>query len=127
MLFRSGIPGMPPMPGLGAAHRAAGKSARKKGKKKAPRSGDPRRAAEIARGGGGQDSGGPVGSGGPGGGGLGGPGGLGGLPGGLPEGFPESLADGLANLPPGLNFPPAPPAQGNIPAAFRGGNKRKKK
>jgi len=43
----------------------------------------------------------------------------------LPEGFPESLADGLANLPPGLNFPP--PAQGNIPAAFRGGNKRKKK
>ncbi|MGB6583027.1 MAG: hypothetical protein WBF34_34450, partial [Streptosporangiaceae bacterium] len=65
-------------------------------------------------------SGGPAG-------GLGGPGGLGGLPGGLPDGFPESLADGLANLPPGLNFPPAPPAQGNIPAAFRGGNKRKKK
>jgi signal recognition particle subunit SRP54 len=124
-MFSGGIPGMPPMPGLGAAHRAAGKSARKKGKKKAPRSGDPRRAAEIARGGGGQD-GGPVGSGGPAGG-LGGPGGLGGLPGGLPEGFPESLADGLANLPPGLNFPPAPPAQGNIPAAFRGGNKRKKK
>ncbi len=122
-MFSGGIPGMPPMPGLGAAHRAAGKSARKKGKKKAPRSGDPRRAAEIARGGGGQDgggSGGPAGA-------LGGPGGLGGLPGGLPEGFPESLADGLANLPPGLNFPPAPSAQGNIPAAFRGGNKRKKK
>jgi hypothetical protein len=45
----------------------------------------------------------------------------------LPEGFPESLADGLANLPPGLNFPSASSAQGNIPAAFRGGNKRKNK
>jgi signal recognition particle subunit SRP54 len=123
-MFSGGIPGMPPMPGMGSARRAAGKSARKKtNKKKAPRSGDPRRAAEIARGGGGQD-GGAATPGGPAGG-LGGPGGLGGLPGGLPEGFPESLADGLANLPPGLNFPP--PAQGNIPAAFRGGNKRKKK
>jgi len=28
-------------------------------------------------------------------------------------------------MPPGLNLPPA--AQGNIPAAFRGGGKRKKK
>ena len=122
-MFSGGIPGMPPMPGLGAARRAAGKSARKKGKKKAPRSGDPRRAAEIARGGGGQGQG----AGAPGSGGPGGLGGLGaGLPGGgLPEGFPENLAEGLANLPPGLNFPP--PAQGNIPAAFRGGNKRKKK
>jgi signal recognition particle subunit SRP54 len=123
-MFSGGIPGMPPMPGMGSARRAAGKSARKKtNKKKAPRSGDPRRAAEIARSGGGQD-GGAATPGGPAGG-RGGPGGLGGLPGGLPEGFPESLADGLANLPPGLNFPP--PAQGNIPAAFRGGNKRKKK
>ena len=122
-MFSGGIPGMPPMPGLGAARRAAGKKARKKtSKKKGPRSGDPRRAAEIARGGGGQ-GGGP---GAPAPGGLGGAGGLGGLPGGgLPEGFPESLADGLANLPPGLNFPS--PSQGNIPAAFRGGNKRKKK
>ena len=49
----------------------------------------------------------------------------GGLPGGLPEGFPENLADGLANLPPGLGFPPA--KQGNIPAAFRGGNPKRKK
>ena len=119
-MFSGGIPGMPPMPGLGAARRAAGKSARKKAKKKAPRSGDPRRAAEIARGAGQGQGAAGNGPGGP-----GGPGGLGGLPGGLPEGFPESLADGLANLPPGLNFPPA--AQGNIPAAFRGGNKRKKK
>ncbi len=54
--------------------------------------------------------------------------GLGGLGtglGGLPEGFPESIADGLANLPPGLNFPS--PAQDNIPAAFRGNNKRRDK
>ena len=123
-MFSGGIPGMPPMPGLGGARRAAGKSARgKKAKKKAPRSGDPRRAAEIARGGAGQGTPGVPAPGGP----AGGLGGLGGgLPGGgLPEGFPESLADGLANMPPGLNFPP--PSQGNIPAAFRGGNKRKKK
>src|SRR5207244_2398652 len=53
-MFSGGIPGMPPMPGMGGARRAAGKSARKKAKKKAPRSGDPRRAAEIARGGGAQ-------------------------------------------------------------------------
>src|SRR5208282_4396158 len=105
-MFSGGIPGMPPMPGLGGARRAAGQKARnKKGKKRAPRSGDPRRAAEITRGGGGQDGAVPGTPGG-----LGGAGGLGGLPGGLPEGFPESLADGLANLPPGLNFPP--PAQG---------------
>ncbi len=45
-----GIPGMPAMPGM----RAMNKSARKKAKKKAPRSGDPRRAAELARGGQGQ-------------------------------------------------------------------------
>ncbi len=117
-MFSGGIPGMPPMPGLGGARRAASQKARKKAKRKAPRSGDPRRAAEIARGGDGQGGAAP------------GPGGLGGLGaglpgGGLPEGFPENLAEGLANLPPGLNFPP--PGQGNIPAAFRGGNKRKKK
>ena len=116
-----GLPGMPP--GMGAVARRATKSARKKSnsKKKAPRSGDPRRAGEITRGQGAVN---------PGPGGAGGAGGLGGLPGGglpagLPEGFPESLAEGLANMPPGLNFPP--PSQGNVPAAFRGGNKRKKK
>ncbi len=119
-MFSGGIPGMPPMPGLGSARRAASKSTRKKAKKKAPRSGDPRRAAEIARG---RDAQGAADPRTPGPGGLGG---LGGLPaGGLPEGFPESLADGLANLPPGLNFPP--PSQDNVPAAFRGGGKRKKK
>ena len=49
-VFSGGIPGMPAMPGLGAARRATGKSARKKTKKKAPRSGDPRRAAgELSR------------------------------------------------------------------------------
>ena len=115
-MFSGGIPGMPAMPGM----RAATKSARKKGaKKKAPRSGDPRRAAEIARGAGAQGPGqAPAGA---------GQRGLGGLgaPGGLPEGFPENLADGLANLPPGLNFPA--PQQNNVPAAFRGGGKRKKK
>src|SRR5208337_3095127 len=90
-MFSGGIPGMPPMPGLGGARRAAGQKARKKAKKKAPRSGDPRRAAEVTRGAGqgqgGQGAGAP-------GNGPGGLGGLGGLPGGgLPEGFPESLAD----------------------------------
>jgi signal recognition particle subunit SRP54 len=118
-MFSGGIPGMPP--GMGAmAKRAAAKSARggKKGKKKPARSGDPRRAAELARGSGAQDeAGGPP---------AGGVGGLGTGLGGLPEGFPEGIADGLANLPPGLNFPS--PAQGNIPAAFRGGaNKRRDK
>jgi signal recognition particle subunit SRP54 len=122
-MFSGGMPGMPAMPGMGAARRAATKSARKKGKKKAaPRSGDPRRAAEIARGAGAQE---PDAAAANGLGALGGAGGLGGLPGGLPDGFPESLADGLANLPPGLGFPPA--KQGNIPAAFRGGNAKRKK
>jgi signal recognition particle subunit SRP54 len=130
-MLSGGMPGMPPMPGLGAARRSASKSARKKAKKKAPRSGDPRRAGQIARGAGAQGGSAPA-PGAQGGadprtpGGLGGAGGLGGgLPGGLPEGFPESLADGLANLPPGLNFPP--PAQGNVPAAFRGGNAKRRK
>jgi signal recognition particle subunit SRP54 len=121
-MFSGGIPGMPP--GMGAmARRAAAKgSARgKKGKKKPARSGDPRRAAEIARGPGaqGNQGGGPQSA----------PDGLGGLGagglGGLPEGFTDSLTEGLANLPPGLNFPP--PSQGNIPAAFRGNNKRRDK
>jgi hypothetical protein len=124
-MFSGGIPGMPP--GMNAmARRAAAKgSARgKKGKKKPVRSGDPRRAAEIARGAGAQGQAGQGGSqAAPAG--LGAPGGLGGL-GGLPEGFPENIADSLANLPSGLNFPP--PSQGNIPAAFRGGtNKRRDK
>jgi signal recognition particle subunit SRP54 len=114
-----GLPGMPPVPGLGAARRAAGKSARKKGnKKKAPRSGDPRRAAELAReakegttahdrlramGGAGA---------------LGGGDALGGLP------DLSSLQDGLdlSKLPPGLNLP----NQGNVPAAFRGKRPKKK-
>jgi signal recognition particle subunit SRP54 len=114
-MFSGGIPGMPP--GMGAmAKRAAAKSARggKKGKKKPARSGDPRRAAELARGSGAQDEGGGPG---------GAPAGLGTGLGGLPEGFPESLADGLANLPPGLNFPS--PAQDNIPAAFKRRDKKK--
>jgi signal recognition particle subunit SRP54 len=128
-MFSGAMPGMPP--GMGAmARRAAAKQTRgKKGKKKPARSGDPRRAAELARGTGAQAPAGqgPANTGGtppalggaPAG--LGGAGGLGGLP----EGFPESLADGLANLPSGLNFPP--PQQGNVPAAFRGGNKRRDK
>ena len=53
-MFSGGIPGMPPAMGA-MARRAAAKSARgKKGKKKPARSGDPRRAAEIARGAGAQ-------------------------------------------------------------------------
>src|SRR5580693_1634029 len=125
-MFSGGIPGMPPAMGA-MARRAATKSARgKKGKKKPSRSGDPRRAGEIARGSGaqGQDKQ-SQGNQGPDNQGGGAPAGLGGLGtglGGLPEGFPESIADGLANLPSGLNFPV--PAQDNIPAAFRGNNKR---
>jgi signal recognition particle subunit SRP54 len=118
-MFSGGIPGMPPAMGA-MARRAATKSARgKKGNKKKPaRSGDPRRAAELDRGAAAQDQAGgkPAG--------LGGGGGLGAGLGGLPEGFPESIADGLANLPPGLNFPT--PSQGNIPAAFRGGNNKRR-
>ena len=44
------------------------------------------------------------------------------------EGLSENLAEQLSKMPSGLNFPPPPQGpQGNIPAAFRGGNKRKKK
>jgi hypothetical protein len=110
---------MPAMPGMAGAARRTSKSARKKGKKKAPRSGDPRRAAELASGGGQQDQA------------ANGPAQAPGLPnlgGGLPEGFSENLAEQLSKMPSGLNFPPPPQGpQGNIPAAFRGGNKRKKK
>ena len=113
-MFSGGMPGMPP--GMSAmARRAAKSTARgKKGKKKPARSGDPRRAAEIARGAqersvpGGQDAAAA----------LGGPPGLGGLP----EGFADSLTEGLA----GLNFPPPSQGQGNIPAAFRGGNPKRR-
>ncbi|MGH3271497.1 MAG: signal recognition particle protein [Trebonia sp.] len=122
-MFSGGIPGMPAMPGMAGPARRASKSARKKTKKKAPRSGDPRRAAELASGGGQQDqaANGPGQA----------PGGLpnlGGGLGGLPEGLPENLAEQLSKMPSGLNFPPPPQGpQGNIPAAFRGGNRRKKK
>ncbi|HEX3310215.1 MAG TPA: hypothetical protein VHS32_28505, partial [Streptosporangiaceae bacterium] len=51
---------------------------------------------------------------------------LGGGLGNLPEGLSENLAEQLSKMPSGLNFPPQGP-QGNIPAAFRGGGKRKKK
>jgi signal recognition particle subunit SRP54 len=122
-MFSGNMPGMPAMPGMGAAARRASKSARKKGnKKKASRSGDPRRAAELASGGGGQpDQGGNGPSQVPGAGNLGG--GLGGLP----EGLSENLAEQLSKLPSsGLNFPSQGP-QGNIPAAFRGGTSKRKK
>jgi len=102
------------MPGMAGAARRASKSARKTAKKKGPRSGDPRRAAELARGGGEQPDQGPNG-----------PGPLpAGMPN-LPDGFSENLAEQLSKMPSGLSFPPQP--QGNIPAAFRGGGKRKKK
>jgi signal recognition particle subunit SRP54 len=121
-MFSGGIPGMPAMPGMPGAARRTSKSARKKTKKKGPRSGDPRRAAELARGGGaGQD---PKAPGSPG----QAPAGRPDLGDGLPEGFPENLAEQLSKMPSGLTFPPKPPGpQGNIPAAFRGGAKRKKK
>jgi signal recognition particle subunit SRP54 len=125
-MLSGGIPGMPPMPGMGAARRAAAKSARKKGKKRPARSGDPRRAAEAARDAGAQEPGRQGGAA------QGAPAGLGGLPGDLGDlggpgglgGLPEGFADQLANLPSGLNFPP--PAQGNVPAAFRGGNAKRR-
>jgi signal recognition particle subunit SRP54 len=123
-MFSGAMPGMPP--GMNAMARRAAKSAArgKKGKKKPARSGDPRRAAEIARGAqersapGGQDAASALG------GAFGGkgPGGLGGLP----EGFADSLTEGLAGLQPGLNFPPPPQGQGNVPAAFRGGNPKRR-
>jgi signal recognition particle subunit SRP54 len=119
-MFSGGIPGMPPMPGMGAARRATTKSARKKSKKKPARSGDPRRAAEAARDAGAEEPGreGGAAQGAP----AGLPGDLGDL-GGL-GGLPEGFADQLANLPSGLNFPP--PSQGNVPAAFRGGNAKRR-
>jgi signal recognition particle subunit SRP54 len=122
-MFSGGIPGMPPVPGMGAARRAAAKSARKKGKKKPVRSGDPRRAAEAARDAEAQEPGRQGGAA------QGAPAGLGGLPGDLGDlgglgGLPEGFADQLANLPSGLNFPPPP--QGDVPAAFRGGNNRRR-
>jgi hypothetical protein len=108
--------------------RRATKSARKKAntKKKAPRSGDPRRAAEIARGGGKPQDQAPANGPGQGPGGLGNMGGLGG---GLPEGLSaENLAEQLSKMPSNLSFPPPNSGpQGNVPAAFRGGAKRKKK
>jgi len=121
-MFSGGLPGMPP--GMSAmARRAAAKNARgKKGKKKPARSGDPRRAAEVARGEGAQAQGSPAPKIPPG---LAGAGGAQGL-GGLPPGLAENLADGLAGLQPGLQFPP--PSQGtNVPAAFRGDPKRRDK
>jgi signal recognition particle subunit SRP54 len=126
-----GLPGMPP--GMAGMARRANKSARKKAanKKKAPRSGNPARAAELARGGSGGGGGGgqrqdQAPANGPGSGGFGN---LGGLGGGLPEGLTaESLAEQLSKMPSDLNFPPPNQGpQGNVPAAFRGGNKRKKK
>jgi signal recognition particle subunit SRP54 len=122
-MFSGNMPGMPAMPGMATAARRASKSARKKGnKKKVSRSGDPRRAAELASGGGGQPDQGGNGPGQA----PGGPPNLGGGLGGLPEGLSENLAEQLSKMPSGLNFPPQGP-QGNIPAAFRGGGKRKKK
>ena len=122
-MFSGNMPGMPAMPGMATAARRASKSARKKGnRKKVSRSGDPRRAAELASGGGGQPEQGGNGPGQA-------PGGvpnLGGGLGGLPDGLSENLAEQLSKMPSGLSFPPQGP-QGSIPAAFRGGGKRKKK
>src|SRR5262249_50861166 len=124
-MFSGNMPGMPAMPGMATAARRASKSARKKGnRKKVSRSGDPRRAAELASGGGQPDQGGNGPGQAP-----GAPGGgpnLGGGLGGLPEGLSENLGRQLSKRPSGPRFPPQGP-QGNIPAAFRGGGKRKKK
>ncbi len=119
-MFAGGIPGMPGLPG---ARRAAGKNARgKKGKKKPPRSGNPQRAAELARGDAAQAQAGP-GPKGPAIPGLGGAGGLGNLP----PGLAEQLAEGLPGLQPGLQFPQPKPGNNNVPAAFRADPKRRDK
>jgi signal recognition particle subunit SRP54 len=119
-MFAGGIPGMPGLPG---ARRAAAKNARKKGKKKPVRSGNPQRAAEIARG---EATGAPAG---PGPRGPAIPPGLGGASGlgNLPPGLAEQLAEGLPGLQPGLQFPPSQPGSNNIPAAFRADPKRRDK
>jgi signal recognition particle subunit SRP54 len=126
-VFGGGMPGLPP--GMAGMARRANKSARKKAnsKKKAPRSGNPARAAELARGGGQRQD--QASANGPVPGGPGGLGNLGGLGGGLPEGLSaEDLAEQLSKMPSNLNFPPPNQGpQGNVPAAFRGGGKRKKK
>ncbi|HEY6499419.1 MAG TPA: signal recognition particle protein [Streptosporangiaceae bacterium] len=120
------VPGLPP-----GMRRAAGKATRnnKKGKKKRPGGGDPRRAAakaaQASAGGDGVPGNGQAG-------GLGAPDG----PGGLPEGFSnQDMAETLAALQkgglpgglggglPGLGGGP----DSNVPAAFRGNNKRNKK
>jgi signal recognition particle subunit SRP54 len=117
------VPGLPP-----GMRRAAGKATRsnKKGKgKKRPGGGDPRRAAAKAQAQANGDEGVP---------GNGQAGGLG--PGGLPEGFSnQDMAETLAALQkgglpgglggglPGLGGGP----DSNVPAAFRGNNKRNKK
>jgi signal recognition particle subunit SRP54 len=118
------VPGLPP-----GMRRAAGKATRnnKKGKKKRP-GGDPRRAAaKAAQGNAGNGEGVP---------GNGLAGGVGGGPGGLPEGFSnQDMAETLAalqkgGLPQGLGggLPGLGGGGGdNIPAAFRGNNKRNNK
>jgi len=120
-MFAGGIPGMPRLPG---ARGAAGKNARgKKGKKKPARSGNPQRAAEIARGEAtaAQSGPGPKGPAIPPG--LAGAGGLGNLP----PGLAEKLAEGLPGLQPGLQFPPSSQGNNNVPAAFRSDPKRRDK
>jgi signal recognition particle subunit SRP54 len=122
------VPGLPP-----GMRRAAGKATKKQKSKRKHPGGDPRRAAAKAAGasaGNGNDV--------PGNGndvpGNGQTGGLGG-PGGLPEGFSnQDMAETLAalqkgGLPGGLGggLPGLGTPDGNIPAAFRGGNKRSKK
>jgi signal recognition particle subunit SRP54 len=118
------VPGLPP-----GMRRAAGKATRnnsKKGKKKRP-GGDPRRAAaKAAQGSAGNGEGVP---------GNGLAGGVGGGPGGLPEGFSnQDMAETLAalqkgGLPQGLGggLPGLGGGDSNIPAAFRGNNKRNNK
>ncbi len=113
------VPGLPP-----GMRRAGAKASKKaKSKRKHP-GGDPRRAAARAAGGDGAVNGVPGG------------GQAGGLGGGLPEGFTnQDMAETLAALQqgglpggglgglPGLGGTPS----NNIPAAFRGNNKRNKK
>ncbi len=118
------VPGLPP-----GMRRAAGKATRnnKKGKKKRPGGGDPRRAAAKAAQASTAATGSPA---------TARPAGRCGGPGGLPEGFSnQDMAETLAALQkgglpgglggglPGLGGGP----DSNVPAAFRGNNKRNKK
>jgi signal recognition particle subunit SRP54 len=129
-----GIPGMPGIPGFGGGRGKAGAARKQKAKRKHP-GGDPRKAAA-------REAAAASGDGGSGGNGNGSGQGSAGLPGGVPPAAADLLRGGLgsgalgdalkggqinaadlmAGLQPGGDTPPK-----DVPAAFRGNKRRKKK